>query len=265
MTNAIEADKKNELPSCDKRVNVVGLMVNVCDYESAIEQIGEMVAERKGNYVCVANVHMTMESRDDPEFGRLVNNAGLVVPDGMPLVWMQKLQGEEQAGRVRGPGLMPKLCRHAEKNNLIVGFYGGKPEVLEAMLKRLKEDYPRLKVGYAYSPPFRKLTPEEDAEIVKNINESGTDILFAGLGCPKQERWMAEHKESLRAVMIGVGAAFDFYAGNIDESPEWLQKAGLEWFYRLMQEPARLWKRYLILNPRFMILASLQLFGLKKF
>lgn len=257
--------KTLDLINNSKRVQVVALRVNVCDYDSAIRRIAESAQQRNGGYVCVSNVHMVMESYDNAEFAALVNAADLIVPDGMPLVWMQKLQGEKQASQVRGAILMMKLFAFAESNNLSVGFYGGQQEVLDKISARLKNDCPKLKISYAYSPPFKTLTDAEEAEITENIKNSGTDILFVGLGCPKQERWMARHKDKLPSVMLGVGAAFDFYAGRISQSPEWLIKFGLEWFYRLLQEPKRLWRRYLILNPRFIRLATLQLLGLKKF
>nr|MDQ3041653.1 WecB/TagA/CpsF family glycosyltransferase [Acidobacteriota bacterium] len=193
-----------------------------------------------------------------------VNGADLIIPDGMPLVWMQKLQGEGQAARVRANDLMILLCAYAEKNDLTVGFYGGKQSVIDAITKRARKDFPKLKIACAFSPPFRPLTDAEDAEITAEINRKNPDILFMGLGCPKQENWMAAHKNRVKAVMLGVGASFDFFAGNVKESPEWLGKLGLEWLFRLTQEPRRLWRRYLILNPRFVRLATLQLLKSKK-
>lgn len=247
------------------RIKIVSLNVNVVNHESAIRRIHELVERQNGGYVCFSTVHMIMESFDNPEYGERVNAADLIIPDGMPLVWMQKFQGKKQASRVRANDLMISLCAYASRENLKVGFYGGRQEVIDGILKRAKNDFPNLKISYAFSPPFRPLTPEEDAEITRKINESGTQILFMGLGCPKQENWMAAHKEKLSSVMLGVGASFDFYAGNVKESPEWMGKLGLEWLYRLTQEPKRLWRRYLMLNPRFMWLAFLQITGLKKF
>jgi N-acetylglucosaminyldiphosphoundecaprenol N-acetyl-beta-D-mannosaminyltransferase len=159
---------------------------------------------------------------------------------------------------------MIMLCRHAADNNISVGFYGGQQVVLDAIRERAKRDFPDLNIVYAYSPPFRPLTADEDEKITNEINAAAPDILFMGLGCPKQENWMAAHREKLTAVMLGVGASFDFFAGNVRESPEWMGRLGLEWLYRLTQEPNRLWRRYLILNPRFMWLALQQLAGLKK-
>lgn len=243
----------------NKRVRVVSLDVNVCDHASAIEKITDLVERGKGGYVCFSTVHMVMESNDDAAFGAKVNGADLIIPDGMPLVWMQKLQGVENAARVRANDLMILLCEHAAKHNLTVGFYGGKPEVIDEIIARAKTDFPRLRIVYAYSPPFRALTADEDREITARINEANPDILFMGLGCPKQENWMAAHKDRLKCVMLGVGASFDFFAGNVRESPEWIGNLGLEWLFRLTQEPKRLWRRYLILNPRFVRLAALQL------
>jgi N-acetylglucosaminyldiphosphoundecaprenol N-acetyl-beta-D-mannosaminyltransferase len=254
----------NEQIEKSERVKVVSLNVNVCNHDSAIEEIGELVRRGDGGYVCFSTVHMIMESYDNPQYGARVNAADFIVPDGMPLVWMQKLQGVKGANRVRANDLMIMLCAYAEKNSLSVGFYGGKQTVIDAILERAKIDYPNLRIAYAFSPPFRPLTDAEDDEIVAEIREKKPDLLFMGLGCPKQENWMAAHKNRLKAVMLGVGASFDFYAGNVKESPEWLGKLGLEWLFRLTQEPRRLWRRYLILNPRFVWLALMQLIKSKR-
>ena len=252
-------------PAIQNRVRVVSLAVGICDYDSAAARVIELARLKNGGYICISTVHMVMEGYDNPDYAARVNAADLIVPDGMPLVWMQKLQGIGQASQVRGTTLMIKLFGIAERSNLSVGFYGGRQEILDKISVRLKKEFPDLKVNYLFSPPFKPLTDAEDAEITANIKNSGTDILFIGLGCPKQERWMAQHKDKLPTVMLGVGAAFDFYAGNVSESPEWISRIGLEWFFRLIQEPKRLWRRYLILNPRFMRLAMVQLLGIKKF
>ena len=248
-----------------RRERVVALRPDVVTLESATEKIAALVREKKGGYVCFSTVHMVMESYDDPEFAAKVNSADLIVTDGMPLVWMQKLQGAEKATRVRANDLMIHLCETAAKTDLSVGFYGGRQEVIDEILRRAKNDLPQLKIVYAYSPPFRALTAEEDARITAEINAAAPDLLFMGLGCPKQENWMAAHKDKIKSVMLGVGASFDFYAGNVRESPEWMGDLGLEWLFRLTQEPKRLWRRYLILNPRFIGLAAMQLLGLKRF
>lgn len=241
------------------RVPVVSLHVDICDYETAIARVAELVAAGDSGYVCCATVHMTMEAVDDPAFRDIVNSASMVTPDGMPLVWMQRLLGKKEAYQVRGPSLMPKLLAFAAEKGLTVGFHGGSAQVLAEVQKRATAEFPRLETAYLHSPPFREVTVVEDAEMIAKLNGSKTQILFVGLGCPKQERWMAAHRSDTNAVMIGVGAAFDFYAGTAAESPEWLRKLGLEWFFRLVSEPKRLWRRYLILNPRFMWHALRQL------
>lgn len=255
---------KNSLPK-PERVRVVSLLPNVTSHDAAIRAVADLIARQEGGYICFSTVHMVMESYDDAKFGAKVNGADYIITDGMPIVWMQKLQGAQNASRVRANDLMILLCEYAEKNNLSVGFYGGKQEVIDTILERAKRDFPRLNIPYAFSPPFRALSEAEDVAITAEINRAAPDILFMGLGCPKQENWMAAHKDKIKAVMLGVGASFDFYAGNIKESPAWMGKFGLEWLYRLTREPKRLWRRYLILNPRFIWLATLQLLGLKKF
>lgn len=241
------------------RVPVLKLQVDLCDYESTIDRITKMARADRGAYVCVANVHVAIEAENDPRFATLVNDADLVLPDGTPLVWMQRLQGNDDAKQVRGPSLMPMLMERAEAENMSVGFLGGRPAVIETIVSRAADEFPRLNVPYQNSPPFRELTEQENAEIVSAINESGVQILFVGLGCPKQERWMATNQGSVKAVMIGVGAAFDLYAGNLLEAPAVISKLGLEWMFRLVQEPRRLFSRYLLVNPRFVWLATRQL------
>ncbi len=247
-----------------ERVRVVSLLPDVCTMDSVVERILALV-ERGRGYVCFSTVHMVIESRDDPSFAAKVNGADLIVTDGMPLVWMQKFQGFRSANRVRANDLMTELMSVAAVRGIKVGFYGGRQEVIDAIRERSARELPDLEVVYAFSPPFRPLTGEEDAEIVSQICEAAPDVLFMGLGCPKQENWMAEHKDRVQSVMLGVGASFDFYAGNVKESPAWLGRLGLEWLYRLIQEPKRLWRRYLYTNSRFVALALLQLTGLKKF
>lgn len=242
-----------------ERYLVVSLDVDRCTHGSAVERVIELAQNGRGAYVCFGTVHMIMESFDSPEFGKRVNAADLIVPDGMPTVWMQRLQRAHDPERVRANDLMMLLMARAEKEKLKVGFYGGKQEVIDAILERAAREYPNLEISFAVSPPFRPLTAHEDEEITTQISSSGTQVLFMGLGCPKQENWMAEHKDRMNCVMLGVGASFDFYAGNVKESPAWLGRLGLEWLYRLTQEPKRLWRRYLILNPRFIWHAARQI------
>lgn len=212
----------------------------------------ERALQREGGYVCATPVHAVMEGYDDPSFREVLNRAFLVVPDGMPVAWGLRLKGHRGQPRVSGPDLMLEVCRQAAERGLKIGLYGSSPECLELLKERLPKIAPGIQVVYTYSPPFRALSLQEDSEIVQAIRDSGTEILFVGLGCPKQERWMQQHQDQLSAVMLGVGAAFDFHAGLLPRAPEWMRSSGLEWVYRLSQEPRRLWWRYLKHNPRFM-------------
>ncbi len=239
--------------------HILGMRVDASHYDECVEQIMQLAAERSGAGVCVATVHMVMEAFDDPEYRRVVNSAELVTSDGVPLVWCLKLLGLDRAERVYGPTLTPKVCERAASSGVRVGFYGGTQEVLEAMQRRLGNDHPGLQIVFAAAPPFRPLSADEDAAVVSAIEDAGVEILFVGLGCPKQERWMAEHRDRLACVSVGVGAAFDFIAGAKSQAPGWMQTRGLEWLYRLVTEPRRLWRRYLYNNPRFLVAFGLQL------
>jgi N-acetylglucosaminyldiphosphoundecaprenol N-acetyl-beta-D-mannosaminyltransferase len=215
-----------------------------------------MVENARQGYVCAANVHMIMEGYDSPEFCALVNGADLVTPDGMPLVWMLKGLGFSDQKRVYGPELMLHVCGAAAKEGIPVGLFGSTEDVLAKLKRNLQTRFGELHIAYAHSPPFRALSPEEIDSTARDIKESGTKILFVGLGCPKQEVWMAKNKEKVQAVMLGVGAAFDFHAGTLPKAPRVLQQLGLEWLFRWFVEPKRLWQRYLFNNPRFVALAA---------
>ncbi len=238
---------------------VVGMRVNVTSIPGVIKQTDLWVNSGSGYYICVSNVHMCMESHDNPKFRDVVNNADLVVPDGKPLVWAQQLLGAKEAQQVRGMDLMLSLCAHAEDEGWPVGLYGSTPDVLSMLNGKLSQDYPSLNIKISLSPPFRPLSSKEMNGYIARINESGVKILFVGLGCPKQERWMAEHRDQLNCVMIGVGAAFDFIAGQKQHAPMWMQETGLEWLFRLLCEPRRLGGRYFKHNPRFIWYFSRQL------
>ena len=238
---------------------ILGMQVASTTYDEATENILAWAKSGESRYVCVANVHMVMEAHDHPDFREIVNAADLVVPDGMPLVWMLRWMGFPGQERVYGPELTLRLVASAARAGIPVGFYGASPQALERILANFRQRFPSLQIAYAYSPPFRPLTPEEDEEVVRDINVSGTRILFVGLGCPKQERWMALHKGRVLTVMVGVGAAFDFHAGIKPQAPSWMQRAGLEWLFRFVTEPRRLWRRYVYHNPRFIVLAGTQL------
>jgi N-acetylglucosaminyldiphosphoundecaprenol N-acetyl-beta-D-mannosaminyltransferase len=231
---------------------ILGMRIDATTYDETAAAVADMAASRDGGMVCVATVHMVMESFDDPGFRRIVNAADRVTPDGMPLVAALRMLGIPQAERVYGPTLTPIVCERAARLGLKVGFYGGSETAVAAILRNLSQRFPELRVPFAMSPPYRALSEAEDAAVVDAIRAAEVDVLFVGLGCPKQERWMAAHRDALRCVMLGVGAAFDFLAGTKAQAPAFLQRAGLEWLFRLAVEPRRLWRRYLIGNPRFL-------------
>jgi N-acetylglucosaminyldiphosphoundecaprenol N-acetyl-beta-D-mannosaminyltransferase len=231
--------------------HVLGMRVDATSYADASARVLAWARERTPRTVCVANVHMTMEAWDDPTLRALVNASDLVTPDGMPLVWTLRRLGVPSASRVYGPTLTLHVCEGAARQGVPVGFHGGSPEAIEVLVPTLEGRFPGLQVAYAVSPPFRPATSDEDAATVEAILDSGARILFVGLGCPKQERWMAAHRNRMPLVQLGVGAAFDFHAGRVRQAPPALQRLGFEWAFRLAMEPRRLAKRYLKHNPRF--------------
>jgi N-acetylglucosaminyldiphosphoundecaprenol N-acetyl-beta-D-mannosaminyltransferase len=239
---------------------VLGMKVSWTSYREASDLVIAWAKQNLSKYVCVATVNNAMESFDSQDFKRVMNEADLVTPDGMPLVWALRALGYKQATRVYGPDLTPIVLEKAAAEGVPVGFYGGAPQVLETLIERVHARFPSLKVAFQYSPPFRPLTPAEDEEITAKINHSGARILFIGLNSPKQDIWMSCHRERIHSVMLGVGAAFDFIAGSKKQAPRWMMPLGLEWVFRLATEPRRLWKRYLKHNPRYVVLLALQLF-----
>lgn len=238
---------------------ILGMRVDAASYRSAARRIETLARRGSPAYVCVANVHMVMEGHDAPAFREVVNGADLVVADGMPLAVTQRLMGLQHARRVRGPDLTRLLAGRAMRLGIGVAIYGGTPAVAEAFADRLRELAPGLDVRMVIAPPFREQRVEErDADIAR-LRASGARIVFVGLGCPKQERWMAANTSELDAVLVGVGAAFDFFAGSKREAPRWMQRSGLEWVFRLASEPRRLFGRYARHNPRFVALVARQL------
>jgi N-acetylglucosaminyldiphosphoundecaprenol N-acetyl-beta-D-mannosaminyltransferase len=205
-----------------------------------------------------------MEAHDAPEFREILKRADLITPDGMPLVWLMRLKGVRRQQRTYGPTLMLHILKMAEREKIPVGFYGAEPTTLDVLIARLKKAYPALQIAYAFSPPFRFLNHDETIQIRQEIIRSDVRILFVGLGCPRQEKWIDSQRGHIPAVMIGVGAAFDFHAGVKQQAPDWMQKLGLEWLFRLLTEPQRLWKRYLYHIPRFIVLAVADLLGFVK-
>lgn len=254
-------DRRNHraAPKAVPTRHVLGMRVDATSYEDAATRIVDWARSEESRYVCVATVNNVMESHDDPSFRTVMNEADLVTPDGMPLVWGLRRLGIPAATRVYGPDLTPVVCERAAGAGLPVGFYGGTSTVISMMTSNLRSRFPSLRIVYQGSPPFRPLRHEEDAAAVDAINQAGTRILFVGLGSPKQDRWMAEHRGRIGAVMIGVGAAFDLLAGAKPRAPRRMQALGLEWLFRLVTEPRRVWRRYLRQNPRFMLLFAREL------
>jgi N-acetylglucosaminyldiphosphoundecaprenol N-acetyl-beta-D-mannosaminyltransferase len=240
---------------------ILGMRVDATNYEDATQKIIGWAMEKQSCYICAANVHMTMEVYDDSVFKNVVNGAALVTPDGMPLVWALNALGVRNPSRVYGPTLTLHVCQAAVQADIPIGLYGGTPESLAAFVKFLHRRFPGIRIACQISPPFRSLTPEEDDIYMQEIVESGAKILFVGTGCPKQELWMATHKNRIPPVMLGVGAAFDFHSGHVKQAPIWMQKRGMEWVFRLVMEPKRLWKRYLKHNPRFVMFFLTQWLG----
>lgn len=245
--------------------SVLGMKVSWTDYRHASDQILSWARQRASKYVCVATVNNVMEAYDSEMFQRVMNQADLVTPDGMPIVWALRLLGQKRATRVYGPDLTQVLLENASAEGVPVGFYGTAPHVLKQLVERVQKRYPALHIAYAFSPPFRALSPAEDEGVIAAVNQSGARILFIGLNTPKQDIWMAAHRDKVQAVMVGVGAAFDFLAESKRQAPRWMMSIGLEWLFRLATEPRRLWKRYLKHNPRFLLFLGLQLSGIKNY
>ena len=232
---------------------VLGVPLALTDYEKTLDWIDGTVATNGRGYVCVAAVHTVMACQDDPELREAVEGASFTVPDGQPLVWALNALGHSLPDRVYGPELMDRMCAHAARTGLRFYLYGGRNQGGLAQLARnLRLRHPGLRIVGGYSPPFRPQTAEEEARVAAEINRSGADVVWVGIGVPKQEKWMARMRDQLDApVLVGVGAAFDFHAGLIPQAPDALQRLGLEWAFRLSQEPRRLWRRYLRYNPWF--------------
>lgn len=238
---------------------VLGMRVDELDYDAVLARVRRWAERGESRYVCISTVHMVMESRDDRRFGSVVEGADLVGADGVPVIWASRRLGLDRQGRVFAPELTVRLCAMAAARGIPVGFHGSTPEVIADLVRSLRARFPTLDVAYAHSPPFRPLTPEEDDRIVGEINRSGARILFVGLGCPKQERWMNEHRGRVAATMLGVGWAFDVVSGRSKTAHPLIQRIGMEWFYRLVLDPRKLWRRHLKHNPRFVALILWQL------
>ncbi len=247
------------------RVNILGIHISAINMSQALETIDSWIARREPNYVCVTPAHVIMDGYWNPAVRGWVNRAGLATPDGMGIVWLLKAKGNRTVARVYGPDLVLALCEHGLADRRRHFFYGGEPGVAEALAARLSERFPGLQIGGTFSPPFRPSTPAEEAAAIREINESKSDILWVAIGSPRQEGWMAEHLGKVEVpVMIGVGASFDFLSGRKKQAPRWIQHAGLEWLFRLISEPRRLWRRY-SQYPLFALLVFLQTIGVTRY
>lgn len=253
-------------PSTSSMVNILGVHVTPTNTPDALNKIELAVAQKQKGYVCVTGVHGIMESQEDSKLKDILNAAYLNVPDGMPTVWLGRFHGFHEMRRVYGPDFMLEVCGKLREKNVRHFFYGGNTGVAEKLKLNLTEKFPGLNVVGTYTPPFRPLNREEENQLIQQVKELRPDILWVGLSTPKQERFMSEYLQKLDvSVMLGVGAAFDVHTGNIKDAPKWMQNSGLQWFHRLLQEPKRLWRRYLINNPKFLFKVFLQLSGLKKY
>jgi len=233
--------------------DVLGVKVSAVNMDLSVDLAAQWIERGQPGYVCLANVHGVMEAQRDPELLRGFNRAVINAPDGMPLTWIGRLQGFAHMDRVFGPDFMMEICRLSGKRGYRHFLYGGKPGVAEELSVRLQSKFPGLKIVGTLTPPFRDLTPEEEQEYARQIAQAKPQILWVGLGAPKQERFMAQYVHLFNVpLMIGVGAAFDFHTGRISDCPHWIKRAGLQWLHRLTQEPGRLWKRYLLNNPAFL-------------
>lgn len=244
---------------------VLDFPITALRFDDQIQTILKWASTRESKIVCVANVHMLMEAHWNPEFANVLKNADLVTPDGMPLVWMMRQMGVHYQDRVAGMDIFLALCQLAKILNLSVFFLGSQIEILSQMRKRLDQEFPQLKIAAMEPLPFRPLTEIEDEALIQKINSSGAGIVLVSLGCPKQENWMAQHKGKIQAVMIGVGGVFPVYAGIQKRAPLIVRNLGLEWLYRWIQEPRRLWGRYIKTIPPFMWLATKQLLSSSRF
>lgn len=249
-----------------KRVNVLGVGLSVLNLQTALNAIADAVSARRKGYICVTGVHGVMEAQDNADFKNILNHAFLCTPDGMPMVWAGKLNGHREMSRVYGPDLMLDVCAWSEQSGCKHFFYGGAEGVAELLAQKLKAKFPKLNIVGTFTPPFRALNPAEEKQLAEQIRAVQPDILWVGLSTPKQEKFMAEYLPKLDVtLMVGVGAAFDFHSGRIKQAPRWMQRSGLEWFYRLCSEPRRLAKRYCRNNPLFVLKFSAQLLKLKKY
>ncbi len=248
------------------RFNVLGVSVSGMNLGVAVDAMLEAIRERRKGYICVTGVHGVIEAQDDPEFRRILNESFLTTTDGMPLVWLGRHHVGPEVDRVYGPDLMLLALGGMQSKGVRHFFYGGAPGVAEELQEKMLERFPEAMICGTYTPPFRPLTLDEEIELREVMRVHRPDIVWVGLSTPKQERFMAAYLATLPTVlMVGVGAAFDFHSGRVKQAPVWVQRSGFEWLYRMLAEPRRLARRYLVNNPRFLLLIALQLLGLRKY
>lgn len=247
-------------------VNLLGIKIDPLTMSQTVDTLKFWICERQLSYICVTSVNSIIECLRHEKIWRIYNLASLVVPDGMPLVWLSRFKGQPNTERIYGPDLMLAMCEVSQTTGFRHFFYGSNPHTLTRLQNNLKQRFPKMQIAGAYAPPFRPLTAEEDENVITMINQVNPDIVWVGLGMPKQEIWMAGQRARLTApILIGVGAAFDFHAGTKPQAPRWMQRSGLEWFFRLITEPRRLWKRYLIGNTLFILYILAEWLGIKRF
>lgn len=238
-------DDRRMLEPAAQRVDILGIQVSAVNMPEALQRLIQHIDGGHRGYVCVTDVNALLHASEDPELRRIFNTSTLTVPDGVPLVWAGRSAGADWMERVCGPDLMPALLKVSAEHRWSSYFLGGAPHVAEEMIERFRQSIPDLEVSGWQSPPFRELTADEEAAMIQEINDSGAEIVWVGLGAPKQERWMDQYRDRLTAsLLVGVGGAFDMHAGRVKRAPRWIQRSGLEWAYRFAQEPGRLWKRY---------------------
>jgi N-acetylglucosaminyldiphosphoundecaprenol N-acetyl-beta-D-mannosaminyltransferase len=248
------------------RANILGVGISAISLNEAVQTIGRWIAHSERHYINVCTVHTVMECFYNEKLREIVNHSSMATPDGMPLVWLAHHYGFHEATRVYGPDLMLAICKYSTKNGHRHFFYGGDEGVADQLSKVLKDRYPGIQIAGSYSPPYRDVGYIEETSIIESINNASPDIVWVGLGTPKQDFWVAQHRAQLKApILIAVGAAFDFHTGRVRQAPVWVQKKGLEWLFRLSMEPRRLAYRYLKYNPLFIILITLQLMKVRKY
>ncbi len=247
-----------KMPFGRTTASVLGAAIDAISWGAALDRLMIWARMRESRYVTVCNVHVVVSASQDATYRDIINGSDMATPDGAPVAWMLRRQGYASQPRINGPDLMWALCERCAAEGVSIYCYGSTEATLALLEAGLRVAFPALKM-FMEAPPFRALLPDEDAAAVERINDSGAGIVFVGLGCPKQERWMAEHRGRVKAVMIGVGAAFDFHAGTVQRAPTWMRDHGLEWLHRLISEPRRLWRRYLVMNVLFIVGASVQL------